>query len=49
MKKIERKSSTGGTITEYFNEQGQRVRVVHAAGRAYSGRVAEAERKKPAS
>ena len=45
MKKIERKSSTGGTITEYFNDQGQRVRVVHTAGRAYSGRVAEAERR----
>lgn len=46
MKKVERKSSTGGTITEYFNEQGQRVRVVHTAGRAYSGRAAEADQKK---
>ena len=46
MKKIERKSSTGGTITEYFNDQGQRVRVVHTAGRAYSGRAAKAEQKK---
>jgi hypothetical protein len=47
MTKTERKSHTGGTITEYFNELGQRTRVVHTAGKAYSGRAAEAEQKKP--
>lgn len=45
MKKIERKSHTGGTITEYFDDKGNRVRVVHTAGKAYSGKAAEAEAK----
>jgi hypothetical protein len=46
MKKVERTSSTGGTITEYFDKDGNRVRVVHSSGRAYSGKTAEAESKK---
>lgn len=46
MKKVERKSSTGGTITEYFDDKGNRVRVVHTAGKAYSGRIAQQEAKK---
>jgi hypothetical protein len=46
MKKIESRSSTGGTITEYFNEDGVRVKVIHSAGKAYSGKAAEAEAKK---
>ena len=46
MKKIERRSSTGGVITEYFNTEGVRVKVVHSAGKAYSGKTAEAEAKK---
>ena len=29
MTQISRKSSTGGTITEYYDENGVRVRVVH--------------------
>jgi hypothetical protein len=46
MKKIERRSSTGGVITEYFNDEGVRVKVTHSAGKAYSGKTAEAEEKK---
>ena len=46
MKKIETRSSTGGVITEYFNDEGVRVKVTHSAGRAYSGKAAEAEAKK---
>jgi hypothetical protein len=46
MKKIETRSSTGGLKTEYFNAAGVRVRVTHAAGRAYSGKIAQAEEKK---
>jgi hypothetical protein len=45
MKKIESRSSTGGTITEYFNEDGVRVKVTHSAGKAYSGKLAQAEDK----
>ena len=33
-------SSTGGTIVEYFNEDGVRVKVIHSAGKAYSGKIA---------
>jgi len=46
MKQVQSKSSTGGTITEYFNKDGLRVKAVHSAGKAYSGRAAEAEAKK---
>jgi hypothetical protein len=42
-------SSTGGTITEYFNDEGVRVKVTHSAGKAYSGKIAALEAKqKPA-
>ena len=43
MKKVERTSSTGGTITEFFDAQGNRVKVLHTAGKAYSGRQAQLE------
>jgi hypothetical protein len=46
MKKIETRSSTGGTITEYFNDEGVRVKVTHSAGKTYSGKTAEDEAKK---
>lgn len=46
MKKIETRSSTGGVTTEFFNEAGVRVRVTHAAGKAYSGKIAAVEAKK---
>ena len=46
MKKIESRSSTGGVITEYFNEQGVRVKVTHSAGKAYSGKIAQQEAKR---
>ena len=45
LKIVERKSSTGGNIVEFFNEQGQRVRLVHTAGSAYSGKIATQEEK----
>ena len=49
MKEVTRQSSTGGTITEFYNAQGNRVRVVHKAGNAYSGKIAAVEAKqKPA-
>lgn len=38
MKVVESRSSTGGLIKEYFNQDGQRVRVVHTAGNSYSGK-----------
>ena len=44
MKQVQSKSSTGGTITEFFKD-GVRVKVVHAAGKAYSGKAAEKEQK----
>jgi len=31
---ITRTSSTGGTITEFYDDLGQRLRVVHTQGRA---------------
>jgi hypothetical protein len=46
MKQVQSKSSTGGTITEYFNNEGLRVKAVHSAGKAYSGKAAEAEQRK---
>ena len=46
MKQVTRTSSTGGTITEFFDAQGNRVKVVHAAGKAYSGKIAAQESKK---
>lgn len=34
-------SSTGGTITEYFDAQGNRTKLVHKPGNgAYSGKIA---------
>lgn len=45
LKVVERKSSTGGNIKEFYNSQGQRVRVVHTAGSAYSGKIATQEEK----
>lgn len=47
MKQVQTQSSTGGTITEFFNAQGVRVRVVHSAGKAYSGKIAQQETKNP--
>jgi hypothetical protein len=46
MKTIQTKSSTGGTTTEFFNEDGVRVKVTHTAGQAYSGKIAAIEAKK---
>ena len=46
MKQVQSKSSTGGTVTEFFNEDGQRVKVTHSAGKAYSGKIAAIEAKK---
>ena len=45
MKQVQSKSSTGGTITEFFKD-GVRVKVVHTAGKAYSGKIATEEDKK---
>jgi len=48
MKQVQSKSSTGGTITEFFVND-VRVRVTHSAGRAYTGKIAQQEAKqKPA-
>jgi hypothetical protein len=44
MKQVQSKSSTGGTITEFFVD-GVRVKVTHSAGRAYSGKIAAVEAK----
>ena len=46
MKKVETRSSTGGTITKFFNEAGVRVKVTHSAGKAYTGKIASVEAKK---
>jgi hypothetical protein len=47
MKQVQTKSSTGGTITEFFNAAGVRTKVVHTAGKAYSGKIAQQEAKSP--
>lgn len=49
MKQIETVTSTGGMMTEYFDQQGQRQRVVHRAGRAYSGKMAQIEARERAA
>jgi hypothetical protein len=46
MKQVQSKSSTGGTTTEFFDENGVRVKVVHGAGKQYSGKIAQQEAKK---
>jgi hypothetical protein len=46
MKQVQTPSSTGGVKTEFFNEDGVRVRVVHTAGKQYSGKIAAVEAKK---
>lgn len=43
MKIVESRTATGGTLTEYFDANGNRVRAVHNSGKAYSGRMAEIE------
>ena len=49
MKQVQSKSSTGGTITEFFNDDGVRVKTTHSAGKQYSGKIAAQEAKqKPA-
>ena len=45
MKTRETKTSTGGTLVEYFDKNGNRVRAQHTAGRAYSGKIATEESK----
>lgn len=45
MKQVQRASSTGGTITEFYNELGRLVKTVHTAGKAYSGKIAQQESK----
>jgi len=45
MKQVQSKSSTGGTITEFFDKDGVRVQVTHSAGKTYSGKAAEKEQK----
>jgi len=45
MKIVERRSASGGTIVEYYNDLGERVRVVHRAGNSYSGKIAQQEDK----
>jgi hypothetical protein len=45
MKKVETRSSTGGTITEFFVD-GVRVKVIHQAGKQYTGKIAAVEAKK---
>ena len=53
MKSETRTSSSGGTITEYFDADGNRQRLEHKAGNAYSGKAAvdvgdpEVPRKRP--
>jgi hypothetical protein len=42
MKQVQSKSSTGGTITEFFVND-VRVKVTHSAGKAYSGKIAAVE------
>ena len=43
MKTVETKTSTGGLMIEYFNADGSRQRLVHRAGKAYSGKMAQME------
>jgi hypothetical protein len=45
MKQVQRASSTGGTITEFFDETGRLVKTVHTAGKQYSGKIAAQESK----
>jgi len=45
MKQVQTRSSTGGTITEFFVE-GVRVKVTHQAGKQYTGKIAAVEAKK---
>lgn len=40
-------SSTGGTITYTVDREGNRVGLIHRAGTAYSGAIAQKEEKKP--
>ena len=48
MKQVQSRSSTGGTITEFFVND-VRVKVTHLAGKAYTGKIAQQEAKqKPA-
>jgi hypothetical protein len=39
-------SSTGGTITYQFDKKGHCTGLIHTAGTAYSGKIAQAESKK---
>lgn len=43
MKTMESVTSTGGTLTEFFDANGNRVRAVHSAGKPYSGAMAQIE------
>lgn len=43
MKIKETQSSSGGLIQEFFDVNGNRVKVVHQAGKNFSGRMAEME------
>jgi hypothetical protein len=45
MKQVQSKSSTGGTITEFFDENGVRVKTTHSAGKQYTGKIAAQESK----
>ena len=45
MKQVQSRSSTGGTITEFFDANGVRVKTTHTAGKQYSGKIATQESK----
>jgi hypothetical protein len=47
MKQVQSKSSTGGTITEFFDEDGRLVKTTHSAGKQYTGKIAAQEAKNP--
>lgn len=43
MKTRETHTHTGGVMIEHFDQDGHRVRVVHMAGKSYSGAMAQIE------
>jgi len=47
MKVVERTSSSGGLIREFFNEDGQRVKVLHSQGNKAKDEEAEVPTKRP--
>lgn len=45
LKEVTRTTRTGNKVIEYFNDKGERVKLIHLTSNSYSGKIAAIEDK----